>query len=239
MIRRPPRSTLFPYTTLFRSSCRPAHPSGGALHEQPATDERVPGCTAAVHGMELLARADRREPARRRRELDRVPVRLEHAVPAAVVAGARLGAVLELLPTGVHELDARPVAFWRERDLKLGVGRLVGEPRTPGELQPRGRLPGEDLAPDRLAPVVRALDDLVVAEGQPLGLLAEDAVLVERPPGLDPVREDAERRLGIRVDEHRLAYRLRRLGRAHFFLPSSCSTARLKLSSASDQNSSK
>src|SRR5258708_13575154 len=24
MIRRPPRSTLFPYTTLFRSSCRPS-----------------------------------------------------------------------------------------------------------------------------------------------------------------------------------------------------------------------
>src|SRR5579859_1572877 len=32
MIRRPPRSTLFPYTTLFRSgqrSCRPAHRSCG------------------------------------------------------------------------------------------------------------------------------------------------------------------------------------------------------------------
>src|SRR5258708_30396284 len=26
MIRRPPRSTLFPYTTLFRSSARPAEP---------------------------------------------------------------------------------------------------------------------------------------------------------------------------------------------------------------------
>src|SRR2546430_11758079 len=26
MIRRPPRSTLFPYTTLFRSRCAPAHP---------------------------------------------------------------------------------------------------------------------------------------------------------------------------------------------------------------------
>src|SRR3989454_11611718 len=25
MIRRPPRSTLFPYTTLFRSSCPPRH----------------------------------------------------------------------------------------------------------------------------------------------------------------------------------------------------------------------
>src|SRR2546421_2638638 len=27
MIRRPPRSTLFPYTTLFRSSDAPAHPA--------------------------------------------------------------------------------------------------------------------------------------------------------------------------------------------------------------------
>src|SRR6202521_6224806 len=45
MIRRPPRSTLFPYTTLFRSSCstapapghaygswRPAHPSRSEEH---------------------------------------------------------------------------------------------------------------------------------------------------------------------------------------------------------------
>src|SRR2546426_1898777 len=29
MIRRPPRSTLFPYTTLFRSRSRPAGRSGG------------------------------------------------------------------------------------------------------------------------------------------------------------------------------------------------------------------
>src|SRR2546430_6464899 len=28
MIRRPPRSTLFPYTTLFRSSAREAHAGG-------------------------------------------------------------------------------------------------------------------------------------------------------------------------------------------------------------------
>src|SRR5258708_17634466 len=28
MIRRPPRSTLFPYTTLFRSLSRDSHPSG-------------------------------------------------------------------------------------------------------------------------------------------------------------------------------------------------------------------
>src|SRR3712207_7409282 len=31
MIRRPPRSTLFPYTTLFRSNARDAMPEGGEL----------------------------------------------------------------------------------------------------------------------------------------------------------------------------------------------------------------
>src|SRR5256885_6973953 len=32
MIRRPPRSTLFPYTTLFRSRAGRAHPRGAAHH---------------------------------------------------------------------------------------------------------------------------------------------------------------------------------------------------------------
>src|SRR5258707_6749144 len=31
MIRRPPRSTLFPYTTLFRSSCRASPPCTSAM----------------------------------------------------------------------------------------------------------------------------------------------------------------------------------------------------------------
>src|SRR5260370_20010179 len=31
MIRRPPRSTLFPYTTLFRSAARRADPRGGGI----------------------------------------------------------------------------------------------------------------------------------------------------------------------------------------------------------------
>src|SRR2546430_10323085 len=35
MIRRPPRSTLFPYTTLFRSSARRATVYSPCLHEQP------------------------------------------------------------------------------------------------------------------------------------------------------------------------------------------------------------
>src|SRR3712207_6936982 len=41
MIRRPPRSTLFPYTTLFRSVRRPALPHRGRralLHHGPAAE---------------------------------------------------------------------------------------------------------------------------------------------------------------------------------------------------------
>src|SRR3712207_8637816 len=40
MIRRPPRSTLFPYTTLFRSPDDEEHECRGQQHEQPA---EVPG----------------------------------------------------------------------------------------------------------------------------------------------------------------------------------------------------
>src|SRR2546427_1185489 len=46
MIRRPPRSTLFPYTTLFRSEC--------AAQEQHREDREV------HHAGEVLDRADRR-----------------------------------------------------------------------------------------------------------------------------------------------------------------------------------
>src|SRR3712207_8059774 len=42
MIRRPPKSTLFPYTTLFRSSHGPA-----ALADVPAADEAIPPQRAA------------------------------------------------------------------------------------------------------------------------------------------------------------------------------------------------
>src|SRR5690349_23687062 len=47
MIRRPPRSTLFPYTTLFRSSARDAALWGqrpaALLRERPAVPEAIPG----------------------------------------------------------------------------------------------------------------------------------------------------------------------------------------------------
>src|SRR2546430_10216323 len=44
MIRRPPRSTLFPYTTLFRSSPPPPCAPGSAPRPRPAYSRRPPPC---------------------------------------------------------------------------------------------------------------------------------------------------------------------------------------------------
>src|SRR3712207_7620543 len=46
MIRRPPRSTLFPYTTLFRSRDRPG--AGGLLHRA-WSGQRAAGPVVAAH----------------------------------------------------------------------------------------------------------------------------------------------------------------------------------------------
>src|SRR2546429_6727509 len=43
MIRRPPRSTLFPYTTLFRSDIRYAPPGVDARRFTPSTEPRLAG----------------------------------------------------------------------------------------------------------------------------------------------------------------------------------------------------
>src|SRR3712207_8617093 len=69
MIRRPPRSTLFPYTTLFRSGQvrqRPAHATRGVVLGQPVGGEAVredvgqrraaPGPRSEEHTSELQSR---------------------------------------------------------------------------------------------------------------------------------------------------------------------------------------
>src|SRR3712207_8194359 len=59
MIRRPPRSTLFPYTTLFRSaerprwSRRPAAPLPGCPDERGRPRARPPGSAARHRGAVL------------------------------------------------------------------------------------------------------------------------------------------------------------------------------------------
>src|SRR2546428_3290824 len=74
MIRRPPRSTLFPYTTLFRSRVPrvpvwPASSSTGRHQAHPAPHRRSPGiregpvpgprrCRSEEHTSELQSRSD-------------------------------------------------------------------------------------------------------------------------------------------------------------------------------------
>src|SRR3712207_7525212 len=62
MIRRPPRSTLFPYTTLFRSTCGVLE----ARDDEAGVEERTARClppTVAVEADEARAAADLRERA--------------------------------------------------------------------------------------------------------------------------------------------------------------------------------
>src|SRR2546430_13739125 len=52
MIRRPPRSTLFPYTTLFRSQCATWRAPGVALAARRHEWERADGCSGDVRSEE-------------------------------------------------------------------------------------------------------------------------------------------------------------------------------------------
>src|SRR5438067_6668686 len=59
MIRRPPRSTLFPYTTLFRSNGRMTSPSQSRPTGTSATVARArPGGRSEEHTSELQSRFD-------------------------------------------------------------------------------------------------------------------------------------------------------------------------------------
>src|SRR3712207_8259465 len=59
MIRRPPRSTLFPYTTLFRSSRCPALLRGpAALRPRHAAGARVAHATPGAPGFVAPARSE-------------------------------------------------------------------------------------------------------------------------------------------------------------------------------------
>src|SRR3712207_8276492 len=61
MIRRPPRSTLFPYTTLFRSSTKPS--TSNSLRRSERRRSERPGIVA-VRSLERSAPAGDRESAR-------------------------------------------------------------------------------------------------------------------------------------------------------------------------------
>src|SRR2546429_5000828 len=56
MIRRPPRSTLFPYTTLFRSSVSPAYSTMRMAPGSPCTNPMRARCRSEEHTSELQSR---------------------------------------------------------------------------------------------------------------------------------------------------------------------------------------
>src|SRR5256885_8398852 len=75
MIRRPPRSTLFPYTTLFRSQregfgCH-LQSGQGRLHGRPRRRRCLPAALAGRHSSD-----PRRRPADEQRAADRKSTRL-------------------------------------------------------------------------------------------------------------------------------------------------------------------
>src|SRR3989441_6587642 len=113
MIRRPPRSTLFPYTTLFRSRAKvPATRLGrrGQVSRRPRPDDRVPRADArALHVLGSL-RSDgapggglpRRWPRRTRRGAHRRRGAVEREGRAAGLAGSPRGGA----PAGGRRLRA-------------------------------------------------------------------------------------------------------------------------------------
>src|SRR5260221_9304650 len=60
MIRRPPRSTLFPYTTLFRSDIAHRHEQIGAVEPRPAWFDAFELQIAMHGGCGLASKADRK-----------------------------------------------------------------------------------------------------------------------------------------------------------------------------------
>src|SRR6266542_6853919 len=111
MIRRPPRSTLFPYTTLFRSRCG----AGSA-----------PGTTAATGPTGSMRR---REPLAARGEVAAVPAG-QPARPAHDRARARAGRLA----------DCR-CRCWRGRMAANRAVRLLLEPLPASDVFPREGLP--------------------------------------------------------------------------------------------------
>src|SRR2546426_4005232 len=141
MIRRPPRSTLFPYTTLFRSRPaasldRPPHPLGDRRHARRAHRERPPD----LRGVRPLRRPRRAVPSEsvRRHALPRVvaagrlaPGRPELALRAHVAPGHR-GARVSRLPREERGVAGAAVAAPRAEGAPADEAPLSpAAPRAP------------------------------------------------------------------------------------------------------------
>src|SRR3712207_598142 len=121
MIRRPPRSTLFPYTTLFRSVCK-------GLHGEDRSEGLLPD---AAH------RAAAAVEHRRRVEAADAQLRLGGEDAAAAQPGTLAHRPLNV---GVH-----PVAVL-EGDQRAGLRLLVERTAHPDQLRPGHEVGDEGLS---------------------------------------------------------------------------------------------
>src|SRR3712207_8553292 len=140
MIRRPPRSTLFPYTTLFRSQRRPAAARAGrrpGLHPE--------GLRAQRHHGPGRRRHPRGQRSRREGAGAGVVALSSGTEPVALVAGAASGlgaAVAAAVRAGgrrVAGFDLRPstdVDLAVEVDVTDDAGVAAALARVEGELGP-------------------------------------------------------------------------------------------------------
>src|SRR5690349_25035681 len=97
MLRRPPRSTLFPYTTLFRSGQRRQAPERHGGHRVPRGGRMVLARLRAVEEPLMLARSEEKAAELRVLELLEQHVR-QLAQPLQL--GQREGGLQELQPGG-------------------------------------------------------------------------------------------------------------------------------------------
>src|SRR2546426_865044 len=147
MIRRPPRSTLFPYTTLFRSPSTSTSRRSGKRWRPSSPAASHPTSTGGPWRRSGRASPARAEPQRRQRsELMLLPTSVYpalHDLSASQI-------VLEYANRGLDD-----VRLWKEfpTDKELGAGVVdvkAFRAETAAEVAERIRRPLESVAPDKL-----------------------------------------------------------------------------------------
>src|SRR2546422_11506614 len=126
MIRRPPRSTLFPYTTLFRSSPQAVTRRGDSVAVFGPIPPRERKQLSYAYVLPADVRAVRVPIDQPTGEVDLL---LEDT--AAVVTGAQLDSL------GVEEIEGRRFARYRARAVVTGAPLAIALPQ--GGLQAQGR----------------------------------------------------------------------------------------------------
>src|SRR3989475_13159520 len=99
MIRRPPRSTLFPYTTLFRSRVRPSYLDAGGPRGAPVVVLQAP----VVGGAPVVVVVD---DAARRRDALLVAAAGDDDQAGAHVPEAAAGDLLAAVPEGALDRNS-------------------------------------------------------------------------------------------------------------------------------------